>query len=238
MRRIDAKTGVAGGFAAGAALCVPLFFKQNMGLPFLLAAIGAILLVLAMKRLRNVQTSAGPPETRTLLSVLAGVCVALGIAVLALHWTVGIGNYIHWTIEYAGRRRLPGFSLMLGVYRDPSLLWTLLGVAIALIVLRAAPATSRWARIVAFALLAAPFLFTLASLFLYDDADERGDSLLALWPLLLLLAAALAIVKLLRLRREPSLRAFLPLVLLAAIHGAFLSQQLWGSTYAIWPLLA
>jgi hypothetical protein len=27
------------------------------------------------------------------------------------------------------------------------------------------------------------------------------------------------------------------LILLATIHGAFLSQQLWGSTYAIWPLL-
>jgi len=25
--------------------------------------------------------------------------------------------------------------------------------------------------------------------------------------------------------------------LLAAIHGTFLSQQLWGSTYGIWPLL-
>ena len=50
-----------------------------------------------------------------------------------------------------------------------------------------------WPRIAAFALLAAPFLYALASLFLYDDADERGDSLLALWPLLLVLAAALAI---------------------------------------------
>ena len=37
--------------------------------------------------------------------------------------------------------------------------------------------------------------------------------------------------------RRPSLRAFLPLLLLAAIHGTFLSQQLWGSTYGIWPLL-
>ena len=96
----------------------------------------------------------------------------------------------------------------------------------------------RWPQIAAFALLAAPFLYTLASLFLYDDADERGDSLLALWPLLLVLAAALAIANLLRLRRNPSLRACFPLILLAAIHGAFLSQQLWGSTYGIWPLLA
>ena len=29
----------------------------------------------------------------------------------------------------------------------------------------------------------------------------------------------------------------LPLILLVTIHGTFLSQQLWGSTYAIWPLL-
>jgi hypothetical protein len=29
----------------------------------------------------------------------------------------------------------------------------------------------------------------------------------------------------------------MPVILLAGIHGTFLSQQLWGSTYAIWPLL-
>ncbi len=88
-----------------------------------------------------------------------------------------------------------------------------------------------------FSLLAAPFIYTLASLLIYDDADERGDSLLALWPLLLLLAAALAIANLFRLRRQLSLRAFFPLMILAAIGGTFMSQQLWGSTYAIWPLL-
>jgi hypothetical protein len=95
-----------------------------------------------------------------------------------------------------------------------------------------------WTRIAAFALMAAPFLFTLASLFLYDDADERGDTLLALWPLLLVLATVMAIANLFRLRGTSPLRALLPLVLLAAIHGTFLSQQLWGSTYGIWPLLA
>jgi succinate dehydrogenase hydrophobic anchor subunit len=53
----------------------------------------------------------------------------------------------------------------------------------------------------------------------------------------LLLAAALTLANLFALRRQPSLRIFLPLLLLAAIHGTFLSQQLWGSTYGIWPLL-
>ena len=94
-----------------------------------------------------------------------------------------------------------------------------------------------WAQIAAFALLAAPFLFTLASLADLRRRRRARRRLLALWPLLLLLAAALALANLFALRRAPSLRLFLPLVLLAAIHGTFLSQQLWGSTYGIWPLL-
>jgi hypothetical protein len=251
-----------GGFAAGAALVVPLFFKQNMGAPFLAAAIAALLLLLALNTLRRGETSLNEPEARRLLSVLAGACTALLAAVLALRFTAGLGNYIHWTIEYAGQRRLPALSLMLGVYRDPTLAWTLPCVAIALVLLRLphpsrsltarrVGSKSRWPQIAAFALLAAPFLFALASLLLYDDADSRGDSLLALWPLLLLLSAALAIANLFALwRRGPrgqvfvrgvgsraSLRIFLPLLLLFAIHGTFLSQQLWGSTYGIWPLL-
>jgi hypothetical protein len=254
--RLDARTSSMFGFATGAALCVPLFFKQNMGLPFLLVALGVVLLSLALNGRR--QNSPAAPSTPTLFSVLAGACLALATAVLALHWTAGIGNYLHWTIEYAGQRRLPGFSLMLGVYRDPSLLGTLPCIAAALVLLWMGSKFPRFlwvphplrsfiaqrvgsklplTRIVAFALMAAPLLFTLASLFLYDDADERGDSLLALWPLLLVLAAAMAIANLFRLRGTSSLRALLPLVLLAAIHGTFMSQQLWGSTYGIWPLL-
>lgn len=237
LQKLDEKTGVVFGFATGAVLVVPLFFKQNMGLPFLLAAIGAVLLVLAAKWFRRTPESAASSDSLILLSVLAGAGAALTAAMLALHWTAGIGNYLHWTIAYAGQRRLPGLSLMLGVYRDPRLLWTLPCIAIALAVPRAAPEKNHWARIIAFALLASPFLFTLASLVIYDDADERGDSLLALWPLLLLLAAALAIANLFRLRHEPRLRALFPVIVLAAVNGAFLSQQLWGSTYAIWPLL-
>jgi len=238
VRRLDAASVARDGLAAGAALCIPLFCKQNMGVPFLLVAIGAVLLSLALGGLSDGrrQNSPAAPRSLTLFSVLAGACLALAIAVLVLHWTAGIGNYLHWTIEYAGQRRLPGFSLMLGVYHDPTLLWTLPCIAVALVLLWVGSKLP-WMRIAAFALMAAPFLFTLASLFLYDDADERGDSLLALWPLLLVLATAMAIANLFRLRGTSSLRALLPLVLLAAIHGTFMSQQLWGSTYGIWPLL-
>ena len=354
--RVDVKTSATFGFAAGAVLCVPVFFKQNMGLPLLVAALAAVVTLICVELFRgkeagldaagegnhekpeeptsgakahvniasyaarlkswpknkqtyisaNKATSKGfyglpligqktsdewgtvsspvgwhsrwmtdtkspsdsgakahvdfkgslpglksrptartgytaacstGPEISTLLGVVGGVCATLAAAVLALHWTAGVGNYLHWTIEYAGQRRMPGFGLMLDVYHDPLLLWTLPCVVAALVLLRAGSKLP-WTRFAAFALMAVPFLLTLASLFLYDDADERGDALLALWPLLLVLASALAITNLFRLRGKPSLRAFLPLVLLAAIHGTFMSQQLWGSAYAIWPLLA
>ncbi len=276
--QLDRKKSAVFAFAAGALGCVPVFFKQNMGLPFLLAAVGAVLLFLVLTKLTALhppQTPGAPcpshlgtwdsmnptspfqPTPQSLVAFVAGVCVAMLAALLALHCTAGLGNYFHWTIQYAGQRRLPGLSLMLGVYRDPTLAWTLPCLTVALVLLWLAHPShigvphprrvfvfaarvgllSRWAQITAFALLAAPFLFTLASLQLYDDADERGDSLLALWPLLLLLAAALALANLFAVRRRPSLNLFAPLILLAAIHGTFLSQQLWGSTYGIWPLL-
>jgi hypothetical protein len=231
--KLDRRKGALFAFAAGALACVPMFFKQNMGLPFLLMAMAAVLLLLVLKRW---QAPAAGPDARSLLAYIAGAFTALLVALLALHSTAGLGNYFHWTIQYAGQRRMPGLSLMLGVYSDPTLAWMLPCVIVALLHLWLGP-KRLWARIAAFALLAAPFIFTLASLLLYDDADERGDALLALWPLLLVLAAALALANFFALTRRPSLRIFLPLLLLAAIHGTFLSQQLWGSTYGIWPLL-
>jgi hypothetical protein len=225
------------GFVTGAALCLPLFFKQNIGLPFLAASVAVLLLPLATRFNGRTRPSSSSPWAQNLLSVLAGAAATLFAAVLLLHFTVGLGNYIHWTIEFAAQRRLPGLQQMLGVYRDPTLFWTLPCVVAALLLLRSPLVKALWAQATALVLLAAPFLFALYSLFLYDDADERGDSLLALWPLLLILAAALALRNLRRLRRHVSLGPLLPIVLLVAINGTLMSQQLWGSTYAIWPLL-
>ncbi len=221
-------------FAAGAALVLPVFFKQNIGLPFLLIAVAAILLLLAARlagRGLDLSTSLGTP---ILVAILTGATATLLVAILLLHFTAGLGNYVHWTIQFAAQRRLPGLQSMLGVYRETALLWMLTCIAAALAVLQSRAAKAQWVRLLGLGLLAAPFLWTLFSLFLYDDADERGDSLLALWPLLLILSAVLTLFN---LRHGLSLRALLPATLFAAINGTLLSQQLWGSTYAIWPLL-
>jgi len=264
--------GLLRGIAAGTACCIPLFFKQNIGMPFLAAVIAVVVVVFVAGLMRSGRPDAASPVypsqdeycstpplpqrawqgwgtqfavsrmggidgASTLLAVLGGAAGTLLAAAALLHFTVGVGNYVYWTIGFAAQRRLPGLHDMMGVYLDPALLWTLPCVIAALLLLRSSLAKARWARIVALILLAAPFLFVLCALFLYDDADERGDSLLALWPLLLILSAAVVLFNLFRHWRGLSLRVLLPVVLLATINGTLLSQQLWGSTYAIWPQL-
>jgi len=233
-------------FAVGAALPLPLFFKQNIGLPFLAAAFALILLLLIARLLRflshpcdnnkNVARMGHPGSIRSeeLGALLSGAVATLVAAGLLLHFTAGVENYLHWTIQFASQRRLPGLQQMLAVYAEPSLLWSLPCVAAALALLRSRFAKALGTRLAVLCLLAAPFVWTLFSLFLSSDVGDRADSFLALWPLLLILSAALTLWS---FCRHPSLRPGLPAVLLAAINGTFLSQQLWGSTYAIWPLL-
>ncbi|HVN93980.1 MAG TPA: hypothetical protein VMT38_09800 [Terracidiphilus sp.] len=237
MQRAEAKRSVVRGLVAGVALYLPLFTKQNMGLPFLAASVVAVLVALISAAMRRDEDSAAQGDLRALAAILAGVCATLVAALLALHWTAGIRNYFYWTITFAGERRLPALDAMTAVFRDPALMWTLPCVAAALGLLFAAR-RFRWAQIAAFVLLAAPFVSTIASLVIYDDADSRGDSLLALWPLVLVVSGVAAIVNQVGMRRRPSLRAMFPLIVLAAVAGTFMSQQLWGSTYAIWPLPA
>ena len=224
------------GFVTGFAICLPLFVKQNMGLPFLLAAVGSVAFLLCVRMFRRQQPKPDQPPTSTLLAVLAGAVATILAALLILHITAGVGNYIHWTIEFAAQRRLPGLPAMAAIYSDPTLRWSLPAAFVALILVtwRRARLTS----IAAILLLAAPFFYALSALWLYyDDPDSFGDTLVTLWPFLMLLAAALVIRNFIRFR-SLTLHSLMPFILLAAIHGTMLSQQLWGSNYAIWPLLA
>jgi hypothetical protein len=221
-------------FIAGAALPLPLFFKQNIGLPFLLTALAIAFLLLIARKLRCRLALRGGLGVAALSAVLAGAVAVLFAAGLLLHFTAGVGNCIHWTIQFAGERRLPCFQTMLAIYAEPSLLWWIPCVAAALVLLRSRLAKALWVRLVALCLLAAPFVWTLAGLFLSSYAEDRATDLIVLWPLLLVLSGALTLWN---LCREWSVRSLRPILLLVAINGTLLSQQLWGSTYAIWPLL-
>jgi hypothetical protein len=216
-------------FTCGILLAVPPFIKQNTGLAFLLAAAGCIAWIAICNSLR---TPIRTPRTSALL--LAGAAAGFGSALALIHRTAGLANYLHWTIQFAASRRLPGLSTMLGVYQNPALLWSFLVFAAGLAIFRLRPAGPAAARWIATALLSLPFLSALAALFLQPDTSDRVEALLHLWPVLLMASLVFALRQLPRAR---TLAQLLPLILLAVIHGAFLSQQLWGSTYALWPLL-
>ncbi len=120
------------------------------------------------------------------------------------------------------------------IYRDPQLLWTLPCLASS----HFPPAWSvrqsnAGVRLAAIAVMAGPFVYTLCTLVIYDDADERGDSLLALWPMLLMLAGVHWLVRTCARSAANGASIYapqplLPILLLLAIHGAFMSQQLLG----------
>ena len=216
-------------FLTGAACVVPLFVKQNTGLAFLIAVAGAAGILLAIAAARR-------EPAKGYVALFAGIAVGLGLALALLHFTTGLHNYARWTIEFAAARRLPPLSEMLASYDNPALLLWLAAFAAGALLLcwNANQQRKQWLAHVAVAILSAPFLWAVVYLFLDDDPSERAERLLALWPVLLVLSLAVALWS---LRRGPTLQRLLPLILIAAIQGAFLSQQLWGSTYAIWPLL-
>jgi hypothetical protein len=223
-------------FAAGASCVFPLFVKQNIGLPFLIAALSALMLIWIAqnwKLLRAVESST-PLSSTAIAQIAAGGIVALGAALLLIQLICGLGNYFHWTVQFAAQRRLPAANTVLSLYSEPTLLWTLplFGAGFGLLFSRYARRI--WTQVVGVALITAPYLTALFYLLFEHNAEDRADRLLAFWPLLLLTGA---VIPLNGLRREIAIASLTPFLVLAAIHGTFLSQEVWGSTYAIWPLL-
>jgi len=216
-------------FLAGMIFVVPLFVKQNTGLAFLAASAGAMALLCASAVCRRQRASG-------YAWAMAGMAAGLSAAALVLHFTVGIKNYWHWTIQFAASRRLPGASEMFAPYWNPMLLlWLAAFAAGAVLLWRGNRSKSHILSWLSVTLMAAPFAWAVVYLFVEEDAAERAERLLALWPVFLIVCLLFALWN---LRRGLSVARLLPLILIATVQGAFLSQQLWGSSYAIWPLLA
>jgi hypothetical protein len=218
-------------FFTGVAVVVPLFVKQNAGLAFLAATVTSLAVLMALAKWYR-------RPVRGYAWTIAGAAFALALALAAIHLTVGVTNYWHWTVQFAAARRLPPLSDLLAIYEEPQLLWRMgafLGGALLLFLNRKAqPALV----LLSISLLSLPFVWTLLALLVERDPSDRADQLLALWPFLVVVSFASALWN---FRRPASfapagIALVLPFILIATVHGAFLSQQVWGSTYALWPL--
>lgn len=222
--RWDEKPSSMLGFITGAALVVPVFVKQNTGLAFVLSVIASLALSLTIDVWRR-------GEVRKYLPVFAGLTLGSTCALSVLHFTGGLGNYIRWTVKFAGERRTPAFGEMIGIYRDPHLKWWLalfLVGTLALWIRRG----GRWMLALSATVMAIPFLWSVIYLLKDIDSSERAERLVGLWPMLLIVSLLSTLAN---VRRRSGIALVLPLVVIGTAHGAFLSQQLWGSTYALWP---
>jgi hypothetical protein len=212
----------------GGLLVLPLFIKQNIGLAFLGTTIPGLLLLIGIGVWRR-------ESVRGYVWLIAGIISGLGIALTIIHFTAGLANYKYWTISYAALRRAPSRADMLSIYRDwVLLLWVAL-FGLGAVLLRLNKSGKLFLSLLSVALMTAPFAWSVIYLLRDSDASERAERLVGVWPFMLLVSGVMAV---LAARRRKGLKLVLPFTLIATAHGVFLSQQLWGSTYGVWPLLA
>ncbi|HEY3137294.1 MAG TPA: hypothetical protein VGL29_14795 [Blastocatellia bacterium] len=225
LQRLERK-GSAQALLTGMLLVIPAFIKQNIGLAFLGAAVGALvlLMVIAVRERRS---------ARRFVFALAGALLGLACALLVIQLTAGLQNYWRWTIQFAASRRMPHLADMLQGYWDKTVLWSIIPFAAGSCMLWLNRSGSRAMGLLSTLLMSAPFAWPAIYLLVERDTSERAARLLALWPLVMVVSLVLAIVS---VRRRSGMSSVMPFLLLATVQGAFLSQQLWGSTYAIWPL--
>jgi hypothetical protein len=214
-------------YFAGMLPVVTLFVKQNIGI-FFVGTLGLSLIFLFIVNWRRKVSGRG------YLMLLAGILSGLGIAVLIIHLTAGLDNYWFWTMVYAKMRRAPSWLDMLSVYQDWSLIVWVLCFGFGLLFLWKNEAVKAWKIAFSVGLLSAPFVWTVIYLCLDADPSERAERLVGVFPYLMIAAFVVAVFCLKEIKGFASV---LPFILIATLHGVFLSQQLWGSTYGVWPLL-
>jgi hypothetical protein len=212
---------------AGISLAVPLFVKQNTGLAFLAAASLSILALIVWQGMRR-------EPVRPFLITLLSAGTALAIVIVLIHRAAGLGNYWQWTIRFAAERRTPARGEMLGIYADKMILVWLAFIAAGIVLFWLNRNRNKLLLILTAALVSVPFIWPAIYLLRDSDSSERADRLINIWPVLLIVCFISALFT---IRRRKGISQLLPFVVIAAINGCFMSQQLWGSTYAVWPLL-
>jgi hypothetical protein len=213
-------------FFTGVTLAIPLFVKQNTGLAFVASVVAALVFLIVIEGLNR-------RPVRGYVSAIWGALFGLGSALLVIHLTAGVQNYWQWTIRFAASRRMPQLTEMLSAYGDISVLLSTVAFAAGALALWLNRYASRVIHLLATVLMSAPFVWPVIYLLIEPEPSDRAERLLAVWPFMLIVSSALAIFT---FKRRSGTALVLPFVLIAAAQGAFLSQQLWGSTYALWPL--
>src|SRR5258707_253257 len=187
LQQLDRKPAAsARAFLAGTSLVIPIFVKQNTGLAFFASAGLALAAMMAFEIFRR-------RPVRRYVWALAGAIAGLSLALLLIHFSAGLKNYWHWTIEFAAARRTPARGEMLGIYQGKILLLWLAMFAAGVILLWFSRRGQRGLALISALLMSAPFAWPAIYLLRDQDASERADRLLGVWPVLLIMAFLVAL---------------------------------------------
>src|SRR5207244_1440636 len=203
------------------------FFKQNTGLAFLGSTVLALAVLMTIEAWHR-------RTVRGYVWLISGVAAGMTSALLLIHFTAGLKNYVRWTIQFAAARRTPPLADMLAVYQDRVLPLWLAAFFGAVMLLWLNRRASRVLTLLSACLMSLPFAWAMIYLLINNDASEQAERLVAVWPFVFVVSFILAVLV---APRRTGVALVLPFILIGTAQGALLSQQHWGSTYELWPLL-
>lgn len=205
-----------GWLAVGAVLPVAMLAKQNSGVTYMAAMLGAAVLA----RGSGARVALGP--------LAVGVAVSALLLGTVLQFVAGMDNVVHWTVGFASARlgTSPGVLAWILVPAP------LVGAGLLLTGAELQRVRARLAPLIGRLLLVLPF----AVVFGVALVDPAAAPVLQVWPLTLLAGCAAGVVAI--ARGGVTLGRVLPFVIFTIVTAAFLSQGVRGSSYALWPLLA
>src|SRR5207245_8958172 len=112
-------------------------------------------------------------------------------------------------------RRILSMADVLLVYADWTLRLWVVFFLLGAFLMRQDAGVKRWPSASAVALMAVPFIWPIIYLLFDTDASERAERLVAIWPLIFIVAVSLAY---LFVRRLSGMAAALPFILTATAH--------------------
>ena len=200
---------------AGALIALPVWMKQNIGGAFLLAALGAILLV----------ALADPGARVRARWIVTGFALMTGLLVLALQLTIGLDSYLRWALTFALSAR-GVVADRVAAFVDPASI--AMGVLL-LVLVAAAQRLRERDRAIAFAAVGA--IFVLVS---FAPPGIPANAVAFFPPVM---GAATVLATLRAVREGIRFATLIPVIAFVTVVGAAESQGVKDSTFAMFPLL-
>lgn len=214
---------------AGFCAFVPAFFKQNIGLVYLVMIHFVLLITLFNKKSGLI--------FKKYLWFLSGTIIAVILFVVYISITSGFERFFFCVFSYGYSHRLNGIMDFIGqnftliVLRN-TVIWLLIIISIKYLKIK-----NIFLGLIVFILALTPFYFIPVFRLVFRQLPYYNQFLTIL-PATIIICTIAAVYAFIRLKDVPLLIRLIPFAVLASIGATFLSHSYWGSHYGIWPMFS